>query len=170
MAGPSEPTYAVLDAGLICHLGVVVDGYPVVLPTGFRREGDTLYLHGSSANQALRAADGHEICVTVTHFDGLVCARSMFNHSTNYRSAAIFGTARLVLDDARKLSALRIVTEQLVPAGGTTRGSDAKELAATAVLELPLAEASVKVRTGGPHDEPEDVRTSTSGPGSCPPS
>jgi uncharacterized protein len=149
--------YAVLDAGLICHLGVVVNGYPVVLPTGYGREDDTLYLHGSSGNQALRGADGHEICVTVTHLDGLVCARSLFNHSINYRSAAIFGTARLIRDDARKLDALRVVSEQLVPGRWDyARQPTGKELAATAVLELPLAEASVKVRTGWPHDEPED--------------
>ena len=149
--------YAVLDAGLICHLGVIMDGYPVVLPTGYGREDDTLYLHGSSGNQALRAADGHEICVTVTHLDGLVCARSLFNHSINYRSAAIFGTARLISDDARKLAALRVVTEQLVPGQWDyARQPTRKELAATAVLELPLAEASVKVRTGGPHDDDED--------------
>ena len=149
--------YTVLDAGLICHLGVIIDGYPVVLPTGYGREGDTLYLHGSSGNQALRAADGHEICVTVTHLDGLVCARSLFNHSINYRSAAIFGTARLIRDDARKLSALRVVTEQLVPGQWDyARQPNRKELAATAVLELSLAEASVKVRTGGPHDDEED--------------
>jgi uncharacterized protein len=149
--------YAVLDAGLICHLGVIMDGYPVVLPTGYGREDDTLYLHGSSGNQALRAADGHEICVTVTHLDGLVCARSLFNHSINYRSAAIFGTARLISDDARKLAALRVVTEQLAPGQWDyARQPSRKELAATAVLELPLAEASVKVRTGGPHDDDED--------------
>jgi uncharacterized protein len=149
--------YTVLDAGLICHFGVVIDGYPVVLPTGYGREGDTLYLHGSSGNQALRAADEHEICVTVTHLDGLVCARSLFNHSINYRSAAIFGTARLIRDDARKLAALRVVTEQLVPGQWDyARQPSRKELAATAVLELSLAEASVKVRTGGPHDDEED--------------
>jgi uncharacterized protein len=149
--------YTVLDAGLICHLGVVIDGYPVVLPTGYGREDDTLYLHGSSANQAMRAADGHEICVTVTHVDGLVCARSLFNHSINYRSAAIFGTARLIRDDARKLAALHVVTEQLVPGRWDyARQPTRKELAATAVLELPLAEASVKVRAGGPHDDAED--------------
>jgi uncharacterized protein len=149
--------YAVLDAGLICHLGVIIDGYPVVLPTGYGRDGDTLYLHGSSGNQAMRAADGHEICVTVTHLDGLVCARSLFNHSINYRSAAIFGTARLIRDDARKLAALRVVTEQLVPGQWDyARQPNRKELAATAVLEVPLAEASVKVRTGGPHDDEED--------------
>jgi uncharacterized protein len=152
--------YAVLDAGLICHLGVIVDGSPVVLPTGYGRDGDTLYLHGSSANRALQAADGHEICVTVTHLDGLVCARSVFNHSMNYRSAVIFGTARMVTDDARRLAALRTVTEQLVPGQWDhARLPTRKELAATSVLELPLAEASVKVRTGPPHDEPEDYDT-----------
>ena len=107
--------YAVLDAGLICHLGVIVDGSPVVLPTGYGRTGDTMYLHGSSANRALLAADGQEICVTVTHLDGLVCARSVFNHSMNYRSAVIFGTARLVTGDSERLAALEAVTEQLVP-------------------------------------------------------
>jgi nitroimidazol reductase NimA-like FMN-containing flavoprotein (pyridoxamine 5'-phosphate oxidase superfamily) len=154
--------YAVLDAGLVCHLGVIVDGYPVVLPTGYGRVGDTLYLHGSSGNHALRVADGNEICVTVTHLDGLVCARSVFNHSMNYRSATIFGTARLVTDDSRRLEALRAVAEQLVPGQWDhARQPTRKELAATAVLELPLAEASVKVRTGPPHDEPEDYDTGT---------
>jgi len=154
--------YAVLDAGLICHLGVIVDGSPVVLPTGYGRAGDTLYLHGSSANRALLAADGHEICVTVTHLDGLVCARSLFNHSINYRSAVIFGTARLITGDERRLAALHAVTEQLVPGQWDyARRPTRKELAATAVLELPLAEASVKVRTGPPHDEPEDYETGT---------
>jgi uncharacterized protein len=154
--------YAVLDAGLVCHLGVIMDGYPVVLPTGYGRIGETLYLHGSSANRALLAADGQEICVTVTHLDGLVCARSVFNHSMNYRSATIFGTARLVIDDSRRLEALRAVTEQLVPGQWDyARQPTRKELAATAVIELPLAEASVKVRTGPPHDEPEDYDTDT---------
>jgi uncharacterized protein len=152
--------YAVLDAGLICHLGVVVDGSPVVLPTGYGRTGDTLFLHGSSANRALLAADGQEICVTVTHLDGLVCARSVFNHSMNYRSAVIFGTARIVTGDTERLAALRAVTEQLVPGQWEyARQPTRKELAATAVLELSLAEASVKIRTGGPHDEPEDYET-----------
>jgi uncharacterized protein len=129
----------------------------VVLPTGYGRDGDTLYLHGSSANQALHAADSRDVCVTVTHLDGLVCARSVFNHSMNYRSAAIFGTARLVTDDAPRLAALRVITEQILPGRWDyARQPTRKELAATAVLELPLAEASVKVRTGPPHDEPED--------------
>lgn len=154
--------YAVLDAGLICHLGVIVDGSPVVLPTGYGRTGDTLYLHGSSANRALLAAGGQEICVTVTHLDGLVCARSVFNHSMNYRSAVIFGTARVITDDDQRLAALRAVTEQLVPGQWDhARQPTRKELAATLVLELSLAEASVKVRTGPPHDEPEDYDTAT---------
>jgi uncharacterized protein len=154
--------YAILDAGLICHLGVIVDGYPVVLPTGYGRAGHVLYLHGSSGNQTLRAADGHEVCVTVTHLDGLVCARSVFNHSMNYRSAMIFGTARLVTGDEPRLAALRAITEQLVPGQWDyARQPTRKELAATMILELPLAEASVKVRAGPPHDEPEDYGTDT---------
>jgi nitroimidazol reductase NimA-like FMN-containing flavoprotein (pyridoxamine 5'-phosphate oxidase superfamily) len=154
--------YAILDAGLICHLGVVVDGYPVVLPTGYGRVGHTLYLHGSSANRTLRAAAGHQVCVTVTHLDGLVCARSVFNHSMNYRSAMIFGTARLVTGDPQRLAALRAITEQLVPGQWDhARRPTRKELAATYVLELPLDEASVKVRTGPPHYDPEDYGTDT---------
>ncbi|MEP7025425.1 MAG: pyridoxamine 5'-phosphate oxidase family protein [Actinomycetota bacterium] len=149
--------YTVLDTGLICHLGVNIDGSPVVLPTAYGRRGDTLYLHGSSANRALLAAAGQDVCVTVTHLDGLVCARSIFHHSMNYRSAIIFGTAQLVTDGETKLTALRDVSEQLIPGRwAQTRLPTRKELAATAVLELPLAEASVKVRTGPPSDDDED--------------
>ncbi len=150
--------YAVLDAGMICHIGVVMNGSPVVLPTAYGRIGDTLYLHGSSANRSLWAADGHEVCVTVTHLDGLVCARVAFAHSVNYRSAMVFGTARIVTDDAERLAGLRAVTEQLIPGRwDTLRAPTRKELAATSVLSLPLAEASVKVRTGPPHDEDADL-------------
>ena len=150
--------YAVLDAGMICHLGVVLNGSPVVLPTAYGRIGDTLYLHGSSANRSLWAADGHEVCITVTHLDGLVCARVAFAHSVNYRSAMVFGTARIVTDDAERLAGLRAVTEQLIPGRwDTLRAPTRKELAATSVLSLPLAEASVKVRTGPPHDEDADL-------------
>src|SRR6266516_2380906 len=149
--------YAVLDAGLICHLGVLVDGSPVVLPTGYGRTGDTLYLHGSSANRSLLAADSRDVCVTVTHLDGMVCARAIFHHSMNYRSAVVFGTARLVSGEAAKLVGLRAVTEQLIPGRWEhSRPPSKKELAATAVLALPLDEASVKIRTGPPNDEPED--------------
>lgn len=151
--------YAVLDAGLICHLGVIIDGSPVVLPTGYGRDGDTLYLHGSSANRSLLAAAGRDVCVTVTHLDGMVCARAIFHHSMNYRSAVVFGTPRLVTGDAAKLAGLRAVTEQLVPGRWTqARPPNRKELAATAVLALPLDEASVKVRTGPASDEPEDYQ------------
>src|ERR1019366_5225286 len=109
-----EDLYAVLDAGLICHLGVTIDGVPVVLPTAYGREGDRLYLHGSSGNRSLLAADGHEVCVTVTHLDGIVCARAVFSHSMNYRCAVVFGTARLVRDDDERMNALRILTQQPV--------------------------------------------------------
>src|ERR1700689_4534396 len=94
--------HAVLDAGLICHLGVIVDGVPLVLPTGYGRIGETLYLHGSSANRSLHLAEDQEVCVTVTLLDGLVCARSVFHNSMNYRSAVIFGPARLVTDEAER--------------------------------------------------------------------
>ena len=100
-----DDLYAVLDAGLICHLGVIVEGAPRVLPTGYGRLGDLLYLHGSSANSSIMAGNGQEICVTVTHLDGLVCARSVFNHSMNYRSAVVFGVARLVTDPEEKILA-----------------------------------------------------------------
>jgi len=150
--------YDVLDAGMICHFGVVVDGSPVVLPTAYARRGDTLYLHGSSANRSIMAAHGQPVCVTVTHLDGLVCARAAFSHSVNYRSAMVFGVATLVTDDAERLAALRAVTEQLIPGRWEAlRPPTRKELAATAVLSVPLAEASVKIRTGPPADEPEDL-------------
>ena len=146
-----------LDAGLICHLGVVVNGAPRVLPTGYGRLGDLMYLHGSSANSSFTAGSGQEVCVTVTHLDGLVCARSVFNHSMNYRSAMIFGVARLVTDPAEQTMALRAITEHLAPGQWSyARQPSKKELAATSVLALPLAEASVKIRGGGPSDEPED--------------
>jgi nitroimidazol reductase NimA-like FMN-containing flavoprotein (pyridoxamine 5'-phosphate oxidase superfamily) len=161
--------YAVLDAGAVCHLGVIMngsdgsdgrgadDGTPVVLPTCYGRIGDTLYLHGSAANQSLGAAAGRPVCVTVTHLDGVVLARSVFHHSVNYRSAMIFGTARLVADDPERLRGLRAIVEQLAPGRwDAARTPTRKELAATAVLALPLAEASVKVRSGPPADDAED--------------
>jgi uncharacterized protein len=152
-----DDLYAVLDAGLICHLGVIVNGAPRVLPTGYGRLGDLLYLHGSSANSSFTAGSGQEVCVTVTHLDGLVCARAVFNHSMNYRSAMIFGVARLVTDPAERTLALRTITEHLTPGQWSyARQPTKKELAATSVLALPLTEASVKIRAGGPSDEPED--------------
>jgi uncharacterized protein len=148
---------AVLDAGLICHVGVIIDGAPVVLPTGYGRIGEVLYLHGSSGNRSLLAAAGQQICVTITLLDGLVCARAVFHHSMNYRSAVIFGTARLVDDPDETLAALEAVTNHLVPGQWDhARPPTRKELAATAVIALPLAEASVKIRSGAPKDDPED--------------
>jgi nitroimidazol reductase NimA-like FMN-containing flavoprotein (pyridoxamine 5'-phosphate oxidase superfamily) len=153
-----EQLYAVLDAGLICHLGVVADGTPFVLPTAYGRDGDTLYVHGSSANGAFGAADGQRVCVTVTHLDGLVCARSVFTHSVNYRSAVVFGTAAVVIDDDERLHALEVITDHLIPGRwAAARHPTKKEMAATAVLSLPLTESSVKIRTGMPMDEAEDL-------------
>ncbi|MDH2429061.1 pyridoxamine 5'-phosphate oxidase family protein [Sphaerisporangium sp. TRM90804] len=147
--------YAVLDAGLICHLGVVVDGSPMVVPTGYGRVGDTLYLHGSTGTRSLRAAG--EVCVTVTHVDGIVLARSAFHHSVNYRSAMIYGTARVVDDPDERWEGLRALTEHLAPGQwDTVRLPDKKELAGTTVIALSLAEASVKVRQGPPNDDDED--------------
>jgi uncharacterized protein len=149
--------HAVLDAGLICHLGVVIDGAPAVLPTGYGRIGETLYLHGSSANRSFRFAAGAQICVTVTLLDGLVCARSVFNNSMNYRSAVMYGVARLVTDEDERRNALRVITEHLIPGRWeNSRQPTAKEMAATSVIALTLDEASVKVRDGGPKDEDED--------------
>jgi uncharacterized protein len=149
--------YDVLNAGLICHLGVIIDGSPLVLPTGYGRIGDTLYLHGSSANRSFQFADGQDICVTVTLVDGLVCARSVFHNSMNYRSAVILGTARLVTDATERLDAIAAITEHLIPGRWeNSRKPTKKEMAATSVIALPLDEASVKIRSGGASDEDED--------------
>jgi nitroimidazol reductase NimA-like FMN-containing flavoprotein (pyridoxamine 5'-phosphate oxidase superfamily) len=152
-----DALYAVLDAGLVCHLGVVSGGAPMVLPTAYGRDGDTLYLHGSSANGMFGAADGQQVCVTVTHLDGLVCARTVFHHSVNYRSAVVFGAATLVLDEDERWQALRVITDHLIPGRwAAARQPTRKEMAATAVLSVPLTEASVKIRTGMPQDDPEE--------------
>ncbi|MFB4277005.1 MULTISPECIES: pyridoxamine 5'-phosphate oxidase family protein [unclassified Nonomuraea] len=149
--------YEVLDTGLICHLGVVVNGHPMVVPTGYGRVGETLYLHGSTGATSLRAGDGTDVCVTVTHLDGIVLARSIFHHSVNYRSAIIYGPARLVTDPDERMEGLRALAEQLAPGQWDyVRKPSRKELAATAVLALSLEEASVKMRHGGPKDEEED--------------
>lgn len=150
--------YAVLDAGMVCHAGVMSGGGPVVLPTAYGRDGDTLYLHGSSANGLFAAADGQRICVTVTHMDGLVCARTVFHHSVNYRSAVVFGTAQILTDDSERMHALEVVTDHLIPGRwAAARKPTKKEMAATAVLSLPLDEASVKIRAGGPADDEEEL-------------
>ncbi|WP_051468543.1 pyridoxamine 5'-phosphate oxidase family protein [Actinomadura oligospora] len=149
--------HAVLDAGRICHLGVVVDGSPRVLPTTYGRDGNTLYLHGSSGASSLLAAPAGEICVTVTHVDGLVLSRSANHHSVNFRCAMIYGVPRPVTGRDEKLHGLRTVVENIAPGQwDATRAPTRKEIAETAVLALPLDEASVKIRQGGPGDDPED--------------
>lgn len=153
---------AVLDAGLVCHLAMNVHGHPLVLPTGYGRDGDTLYVHGSTGAASLRdlgggGAGGVDVCVAVTMLDGVVYARSVFHHSVNYRSAIVHGRAVPVEGEA-KLPALRAITEHLAPGSWDyTRPPTAKELAKTAVLAIDLTEASVKVRSGGPLDDDEDV-------------
>ena len=151
--------HAVLDAGLVGHLGVVLGGAPVVLPTGYGRRGDTLYLHGSTGAATLRAAAaGVPVCFTVTLVDGVVYARSAFHHSMNYRCAVMHGVARPVTDPEERLLGLEALTEHLAPGSwAATRRPDRKELAATALLALDLTEASLKVRTGPPRDDERDL-------------
>jgi uncharacterized protein len=143
----------ILEAGVICHLGVMVDGYPMVIPTVYGLAGDTVYLHGSVASRSLVSAPQATICVTVTHVDGLVLARSVFEHAVNYRSAMIYGTPRLVTGREEKLAGLRALSQHLAPGQWDyARRPNKKELAKTTLLALPLAEASVKIRTGPPDD------------------
>ncbi|WP_225830640.1 pyridoxamine 5'-phosphate oxidase family protein [Streptomyces sp. NK08204] len=142
---------AVLDAGFVCHLGVVIDGRPVVVPTVYGRDERWLYVHGSVASRSL--AGDVPVCVTVTHVDGLVLARSVFEHGVNYRSAMIHGDARKVTDPEEKLEGLRRLTEHSAPGQWSyVRRPNRKELAATTLLALSLEEASVKIRTGAPDD------------------
>ncbi|GAA3153869.1 pyridoxamine 5'-phosphate oxidase family protein [Streptomyces rameus] len=151
---------AILGAGFVCHLGVTVDGNLLVVPTVYGSDGSSLYFHGSVASRSLAASPDAQVCVTVTHVDGLVLARSVFEHGVNYRSAMIFGTPRPVTDPEEKLAGLRCLTEQATPGQWDyARRPSRKELAATALLALPLDEASVKIRTGAPDDgDGEDAR------------
>jgi hypothetical protein len=150
---------AILDEGLLCHVGFVVEGQPFVIPTIYARVGERLYVHGSAASRMLRTlAQGVEACLTVTLLDGLVLARSAFHHSVNYRSVVVLGRARLVEDEAERRAALDAIVEHVVPGrGSAVRGPSAKELRATSVLRLDLVEVSAKVRTGPPLDDEEDI-------------
>lgn len=150
---------AVLDEGFVCHLGFCVDGEPVVIPTGYARVGDVIYVHGAPANYALRrAVEGDSVCLTVTLLDGLVLARSAFHHSMNYRSVVVFGVAHEVEDDEEKRLALTAFVDHVVPGrNADTRPPSDSELRATRVVKVEIMEASAKVRTGGPKDEPEDL-------------
>ena len=154
-----DSLYAVLDGGFICHVGYLIEGRPVVTPTSYWREGSHVYFHGSSASRMLRTlgSGAVECCLTVTHTDGLVLARSAFNHSINYRSAMLFGRAQRVDDDAELAAALERFVEHLLPGRwATLRPMTAQERKATTLLRLEIDEASAKVRTGPPKDDEED--------------
>ena len=154
-----ETVHAILDAGLVCHVGLVEHGQPVVIPTAYARIGDAVVFHGSSKSRTLlAAAGGADLCVTVTLLDGLVLARSAFHHSINYRSVVLFGRAVEVTQPERKFAALEAFTERLYPGRwAAVRTPNEQELKATLVVELPLREAVAKVRTGGPIDDEEDM-------------
>ena len=153
-----ETVNAILDEAFICHLGFVVDGQPYVIPTGYARVGDELFIHGSAASRMMRSlADGIDVCVTVTLSDGLVLARSAFHHSMNYRSVVILGKAEMVTDIDEKNKALEAFTEHIIPGRwNEVRWPTDLELKATTVLRLPIYEASAKIRTGPPIDDDED--------------
>ena len=153
-----ETVYGILDEGFICHIGFAPEGQPFVIPTGYARVDDKLYVHGSQASRMLRTLSGGvDACVTVTIVDGLVLARSAFHHSMNYRSVVIFGKATLVEDREEKLAALLALSEHFVRGRwADVRGPNEQELRATTVLSLPLEEASAKIRTGPPLDDEED--------------
>jgi hypothetical protein len=150
---------AILDEGLVCHVGFLADGHPCVIPMNYARSGDRLYLHGSGGSRMLRAlAEGAGVCVTVTLLDGLVLARSAFNHSMNYRSVVILGKARELTDRQEKLAALAAFMDHVLPGReASVRGPSESELRGTRVLEVPIHEASAKLRTGPPKDDPEDL-------------
>ncbi|MER6915827.1 pyridoxamine 5'-phosphate oxidase family protein [Streptomyces sp. NPDC000594] len=167
-----ERVHALLDEAYLCHLGFVRDGAPVVLPTLYARVGERVYVHGSTGSRPLRMANGTPggaateggeepglaVCLTVTHLDGLVLARSAFHHSMNYRSVVIHGTAHPVTDPEERRIALDALVDAVIPGRSRdSRPANPRELAATAVLGLDLAEVSAKVRTGPPVDEPEDM-------------
>jgi len=153
-----ELIYKILDEGFVCHVGFTADGQTFVIPTMYARVGDALYFHGSAASRMLRGVStGLNVCITVTLADGLVLARSVFNHSMNYRSAVALGNATIVDEAKEKLDALRAFTEKILPGRwNDARQPNEKELKATSILRLPLTEISAKVRTGGVEDDAED--------------
>lgn len=153
-----ETVYGILDEGFICHIGFVVDGHPVVIPTGYARVDDKLYVHGSQASRMLRTlANGIDACVTVTLIDGLVLARSAFHHSINYRSVVVFGRATLVADPKEKYEALVALSEHIIRGRwNDVREPTEQEMIQTTVLSLTLEEVSAKIRTGPPIDDEED--------------
>lgn len=153
-----EIIYPIIDAALICHVGFVQDGQPFVIPTIHARRDDSLLLHGAKASRLLKhIASGEPVCVTITHIDGLVMARSVFHHSMNYRSATVFGRGQLIENEADKLAALAVITDHLMPGRwADARQPTALELNATTVVEILIESASAKIRSGPPSDDEED--------------
>jgi len=153
-----DAIYRILDEGLVCHIGFADEGQPFVIPTMYARIGNNLYVHGSAASRMLRGlSTGLPVCITVTLTDGLILARSVFNHSMNYRSVVALGQATLIDDPAEKLRALQAFTEKLIPGRwNDARQPNERELKATSILKLPLTEVSAKVRTGDVEDDAED--------------
>jgi nitroimidazol reductase NimA-like FMN-containing flavoprotein (pyridoxamine 5'-phosphate oxidase superfamily) len=153
-----EVVNQILDAGFICHVGFAVDGQPFVIPTSYGRHDEVLYIHGSAASRMLRnVSAGIPMCVTVTLLDGLVLARSIFNHSMNYRSVVVLGTGTIIDEREEKLTALRLLSEHIVPGRwNEIRQPNEKELKATTIIRLPIQEFSAKVREGPAIDDEED--------------
>lgn len=154
-----ETVYKIVDDALICHVAYEIDGQPYVIPTLHARDGDTILLHGhGTARTLLHAGEGNPVCIGVTHTDGIVLARSMFNHSINYRSVTIFGVGRLVTDPDEKAAALYRFSEKITPGRwDDVRPMTEQEMKATAVVAVPIDQAVAKVRAGEPKDEPEDI-------------
>ncbi|HRW10795.1 MAG TPA: pyridoxamine 5'-phosphate oxidase family protein [Caldilineaceae bacterium] len=150
--------YPIVDAALLCHVGMVDAGQPIVIPTLHARRDDEILLHGASTSRLLRyAASGAPLCITVSHVDGLVLARSVFHHSVNYRSAVLFGQGRLIEEAEEKMEALAAFTEKLIPGRwDDARKPNAVELKATSVVAVTIESASAKIRTGPPKDDEED--------------
>jgi nitroimidazol reductase NimA-like FMN-containing flavoprotein (pyridoxamine 5'-phosphate oxidase superfamily) len=155
-----DTVYQILDEGFLCQVGFIVDGQPFVIPTSYGRKASRLYIHGSAASRMLRQMqkEAVQVCITVTLLDGLVLARSVFNHSMNYRSVVILGKATLVDDPQEKLAALKILSEHILPGRwDDSRQPNERELKQTSVLRVPIEEFSAKVRTGPPVDDEEDL-------------
>lgn len=152
-----DDVLGILDAGMIAHVGVTTPDGPLVLPMAYGHDGERLYLHGAAANHLLGTGEGHEVCVTVTHLDGLVMARTPFHNSMNYRSVVVRGRATRIDDEPGKRRALKLVTDHVVANWDSVRPPSGADLRKTLVLEMPLAEASAKVRAGDPVDEPDDM-------------
>lgn len=153
-----ETVHEILDAAFVCHVGMTVDGQPFVIPCAYGREGDTIYLHGATSSRMMKyGEEGLPICVTVTHVDGIVLARSAFHHSMNYRSAVCFGTAKPLLTEEEKNHALKVVSDQILKGRWEeSRLPNSKELKATTVLAMKIDQASAKIRVGGPSDDKPD--------------